>query len=172
MAGSCTTLDLDAFDATRQAVEQDPSIGQGSFTTVTTWEDGARARTTARSFTIETDEPAPLGGTDAAVDPMELVLAAVGTCLNIGWVTQARKRRIDYRNLQIKVSGNYDLRGYLDIGGETRPGFTDITYTVSVESDATPEQLAEIKDAAERTSPMFDNVLNATPVNGRVVSAD
>ncbi len=108
MAGSCTTLDIDAFDATRQAVEQDPSVGQGSFVTVTTWDDGARARTTARSFTIETDEPAPLGGTDAAVDPMELVLAAVGTCLNIGWVTQARKRRIDYRNLQIEVSGNYD----------------------------------------------------------------
>ena len=99
MAGSCTTLDLDAFDATRDAVAQDPSVGQGSFTTVTTWEDGARARTTARSFTIETDEPAPLGGTDAAVDPMELVLAAVGTCLNIGWVTQARKRGIDYRDL-------------------------------------------------------------------------
>ena len=67
MAGSCTTLDLDAFEATRDAVAQDPSVGQGSFTTVTTWEDGARARTTARSFSIETDEPAPLGGTDAAV---------------------------------------------------------------------------------------------------------
>src|SRR5437868_1902435 len=83
------------------------AVGRGPFTTVTTWQDGARARTTARSFTIETDEPAPLGGTDAAVDPMELVLAAVGTCLNIGWVTQARKRGIDYRNLQIEVSGNY-----------------------------------------------------------------
>jgi uncharacterized OsmC-like protein len=168
MAGSCTTLDLDAFQATRDAVAQDPSAGQGSFTTVTTWEDGARARTTARTFSIETDEPAPLGGTDAAVDPMELVLAAVGTCLNIGWVTQARKRGIDYRDLQIEVSGNYDLRGYLDIDDDTRPGFTDISYTVTVDTDATPEQLAEIKEAAERTSPMFDNVLNSTPVDGRV----
>ena len=170
MTGSCTTLDLDAFEATRDAVAQDPSVGQGSFTTLTTWEDGARARTTARSFSIETDEPAPLGGTDEAVDPMELVLAAVGTCLNIGWVTQARKRGIDYRALQIEVSGNYDLRGYLDIGEETRPGFTDISYTVTVDSDASPEQLAEIKEAAEKTSPMFDNVLNSTPVNGRVAA--
>jgi putative redox protein len=170
MTGSCTTLDLDAFEATRDAVAQDPSVGQGAFTTVTTWEDGARARTTARSFSIETDEPAPLGGTDEAVDPMELVLAAVGTCLNIGWVTQARKRGIDYRGLQIEVSGNYDLRGYLDIGEETRPGFTDISYTVTVDSDASPEQLAEIKEAAEKTSPMFDNVLNSTPVNGRVAT--
>jgi len=28
MAGSCTTLDLDAFDATRQAVAEDPSVGR------------------------------------------------------------------------------------------------------------------------------------------------
>src|SRR3954470_906868 len=171
MTGSCTTLDLDAFDATRQAVEEDPSVGRGSFTTVTTWQDGARARTTARSFSIETDEPAPLGGSDAAVDPMELVLAAVGTCLSIGWVTQARKRGIDYRDLQIEVSGNYDLRGYLDIDEDTRPGFADISYTVTVDTDASPERLAEIKEAAERNSPMFDNVLNATPVTGRLAPA-
>ena len=171
MPGSCTTLDLDAFEATRDAVAQDHSTGQGSFTTVTTWQDGARAHTTARSFSIETDEPAPLGGTDAAVDPMELVLAAVGTCLNIGWVTQARKRGIDYRDLRIEVNGNYDLRGYLDIDGETRPGFSDISYTVTVDTDASAEQLAEIKQAAERTSPMFDNVLNATPVTGRVTAS-
>src|SRR3954465_13525406 len=109
MAGSCTTLDLDAFEATRAAVAEDPAAGQGSFTTVTTWEDGARARTSARSFSIETDEPAPLGGTDAAVDPMELVLAAVSTCLNIGWVTQARKRGVDYRDPGVGGTGTKEL---------------------------------------------------------------
>ena len=169
--GSCTTLDFDAFEATREAVQQDPATGRGSFTTTTTWQDGARAHTTARSFSIETDEPAPLGGTDAAVDPMELVLAAVGTCLTIGWVTQARKRNLDYRSLRIEVAGDYDLRGYLDLDEETRPGFTSISYTVDVDTDASAEELAEIKEAAERTSPMFDNVLNATPVSGRVTAA-
>lgn len=168
MAGSCSTLDLDAFKATREAVAADPAAGQGSFKTVTTWKDGARAHTTARSFSIETDEPTALGGTDAAVDPMELVLAAIGTCLTIGWVTQARLRGIEYRSLKIEVSGDYDLRGYLDLDGDVRPGFGSISYTVHVDSDATEEQLAEIKEITERTSPMFDNVLNATPITGRV----
>ncbi|HEX6024726.1 MAG TPA: OsmC family protein [Solirubrobacter sp.] len=171
MTASCTTLDFDAFEATREAVANDPSAGRGSFTTTTTWQDGARAHTTARSFSIETDEPAPLGGTDAAIDPMELLLAAVGTCLTIGWVTQARKRDLDFRSLRIDVSGDYDLRGYLDLDEHTRPGFSALTYTVHVDSDASPEQLTEIKEAAERTSPMFDNVLNATPVSGRVEAA-
>ena len=69
------------------------------------------------------------------------------------------------------MSGSYDLRGYLDLDDGTRPGFSDISYSVTVDSDASPEELAEIKEAAERTSPMFDNVLNATPVTGRVTSA-
>ena len=171
MAGSCSTLDLDAFQQTREAVAQDPEAGRGSWTTVTTWIDGTRAHTTARSFSIETDEPVALGGTDAAVDPMELLLAAIGTCLTIGWVTQARLRGIEFRSLRIEVSGDYDLRGYLELSEDVRPGYGSITYTVHVDSDATPEQLAEIKEIAERTSPMFDNVLNATPVTGRVEAA-
>ena len=90
---------------------------------MTAWEDGTRARTTARSFSIETDEPKPLGGTDRAVDPMELLLASLGTCLTIGWTTQAAKRGVDFRALRIEVNGDYDLRGYLDLDDAIRPGF-------------------------------------------------
>jgi uncharacterized OsmC-like protein len=171
MARSCTTLDLSALDATRSAVAEDPAVGRGTWSTATSWEDGARARTVARSFSIETDEPAPLGGTDEAVDPMELLLASVGTCLTIGWVTQAAKRGIDFRDLRIDVNGDFDLRGYLGLDDDVRPGFTSLTYTVRVDSDATAEQLEELRVAAERTSPMFDNAMNATPITGQVESA-
>ncbi|MGH9040110.1 MAG: OsmC family protein [Acidimicrobiia bacterium] len=162
-------MDLSAFEATRAAVSADPDVGVASFTTVTTWEDGARARTTARSFVLRTDEPKALGGTDAAVDPMELVLAAVGTCVTVGWVTQAVQRGIEFRHLEVEVTGTYDLRGYLALGGGVRPGFQTIDYRVHVDSDAPPGTLAEIQAAVEATSPMFDNVKNATPLRGSVV---
>lgn len=165
---SCTNLDIESFDRTREAVAADPSIGRGGFKTITAWEDGARARTTARSFSIETDEPAPLGGTDQAVDPMELLLASLGTCLTIGWVTQARKRGIDFRDLVIEVDGDYDLRGYLALDDEVRPGYTAIRYDVKVDTDASPDVLEEIRAAAERTSPMFDNIANGARVDAHV----
>lgn len=168
MTKSCATLDLQAYEATRSAVEADPAAGRGSFRTVTTWVDGALARTTARSFSIETDEPSPLGGTDRAVDPMELVLAAVGTCLTIGWITHAARRGIDLRDLRIEVEGDYDLRGYLGIGDQTRPGFGSLTYTVRVDTDADERTLDEIRVAAEAGSPVVDNVVNRTPLAGRV----
>ena len=171
MAGSCSTLDIDTFKATREHVAANPEDGRGTFEAVTEWQDGAQAVTRARSFTIQTDEPAPLGGRDQHIDPMELLLASLGTCLTIGWVTQANLRGVDYRDLKIKVTAPFDLRGYLGIDERVRPGFTGLEYTVEVDSDADPAVLEEIKQAAEMTSPMFDNILNATPISGRIVPA-
>lgn len=167
---SCTNLNLDAFESTREAVADDASAGRGTFSTTTRWEDGAKAQTSARSFDIDTDEPASLGGTDEAVDPMELLLASLGTCLTIGWVTQAARRDIDFDDLTINVEGDYDLRGYLDVDDQVRPGFTNIRYTVSVDSDAPEETLEELRRAAEDGSPMFDNIVNGAPVEASLVT--
>jgi uncharacterized OsmC-like protein len=166
--GSCCNLDIATFQATREAVATSPEAGRGSFETVTEWRDGAQAVTRARSFVLETDEPAPLGGKDQHVDPMELLLAALGACLTIGWVTQARLRGVEFRKLRIKVRAPFDLRGYLALDPAVRPGFSQLAYTVEVETTADAATLEEIRAATERTSPMFDNILNGAPITGCV----
>ena len=171
MAGRRSAMDLAAYNATKAAVTADPTVGVASFTTVTTWEEGKRARTAARSFVVHSDEPAALGGGDTALDPMELVLAAVGTCVTAGWVTEAVRRGVEYRSLEVAVTGTYDLRGYLRLDPTVRPGFQTIEYAVRVDSDAPPDVLDEIKVAVEATSPMFDNVRHATPVTGTILPA-
>lgn len=168
MARSCFSLDMDTFKQTTEAIRNDPKLGQGNFITVTEWTDGSQARTTARSFTIETDEPAPLGGTDKAIDPMELLLAAVGTCLQIGWVTHANRRGVEFRSLRIETRGDYDLSGYLGIDPKIPPGFLNITYSVEVDTDAEPAILEEIRAAAEKGSPVTQNVLQGTPIHAEI----
>jgi uncharacterized OsmC-like protein len=171
MAAGRSAMDLAAFNATRATVAADPAAGVASFTTLTVWEQGKRTRTTARSFVVHSDEPAALGGGDTALDPMELVLAAVGTCVAAGWVTAAVQRGVDYRSLEVAVTGTYDLRGYLGLDSAVRPGFQTIEYAVRVDSDAPAGVLDEIKAAVEATSPMFDNVRHATPVTGTILPA-
>jgi len=168
MAGSCKTLDIDTYNKTKEAVKEDPSKGEGQFESVTEWKDGAVAVSKARSFEITTDEPEALGGGDTAVDPMELLLASLGSCLTIGWVTNANVHGIDYKNLKITVSAPFDLRGYLDLDDNVRPGFPEIHYEVEVESDADEETLQKIKKAAEKNSPMFDNIANGAPITGEL----
>jgi len=168
MTASCCNLDMDSYNATRAEVERNPEAGQGSFETLTEWRDGAQAVTRARSFTLETDEPAALGGRDQHIDPMELLLASLGTCLTIGWVTHANAQGVDFRDLKVRVSAPFDLRGYLGIDKGVRPGFGELSYTIEVDTDADAAILERIRTAAERHSPIFDNIFNATLIRGEV----
>lgn len=160
--------DISAQNSTRSDIFGDPNKGAGRFVTVTEWENGAQTKSIARRFSVATDEPLALGGTDAAIDPMELLLAAMGSCLAIGWAKQSEMRKIELRHLRITVEATYDLRGYLELDATIRPGFLTITYNVDVDTDADKVTLAEIKQAAENTSALFDNILNSTPVRGLV----
>ena len=168
MTQTCATLDLDAFEATRAAVAADPQLGRGTFRATTSWRDGTRAQTVARTFAVETDEPTALGGTDRAIDPMELVLTAIGACLTIGWVTHAAQRGVRFRDLRVEVEGDYDLRGYLALDEQTRPGFSAFRYAIHVDTDAPDATLEEIRRAVEAGSPVVDNLVNSSPLTGAV----
>lgn len=170
MTATATGLDLNAYNETKNAVSKNPSAGEGQFESLTTWSNGAMGVTRARSFEIRTDEPEALGGKDSAIDPMELLLGALGSCLTIGWATHAEKRGVNLYALQIRVTAPFDLRGYLGVSRDVRPGFSELRYEVSVDSDADPATLEEIKIAAEEGSPMLDNILNATPTKGVIQS--
>lgn len=164
---SCFNLDIGRLNEFAQAVKEDPEKANFTFAAKTTWRDGAVTETRARDNVIVADEPEPLGGTDTAADPVELLLASLTSCVSIGLVTQAAKRGVELRDFEIEVEGDLDVRGYL--GDENvRPGFSAIRYTVKVDSDAPAETLEEIVRTAERTSPMFDNISNGVPVSSRV----
>ncbi|GAB5468664.1 MAG: OsmC family protein [Rhodospirillales bacterium] len=160
--------DMDAMRRTKERLDAAPTEASTSFTSVTEWREGARSVTRVRDFHVATDEPSVLGGDDSDPDPMELLLAALGACLTIGWVKQAKLRGVTVRNLRVTVRAPFDMRGYLEEGAAVRPGFGELAYDVEVDSDADAVTLAEIMAAAERSSPLFDNILNHTPLRGAI----
>lgn len=169
---SCMTLNLGNYNNFLQQVQADPSKANFSFTAKTLWKDGARTETIARDRVIKADEPEAFGGQDSAADPVELLLAALTSCVSIGLVTQAAKRGIDFEDFEIEVTGDLDLRGYLGLDEEIRPGYTNLQYVVRVKSDASPEAIEELLRASEKTSPMFDTIRNGAPITSRLEMMD
>lgn len=165
---SCFSLDLDNYRDFVRQVQQDPSKGEFRFSAKTVWHDGTVTETIARDRVIAADEPEALGGTDSAADPVELLLAALTSCVSIGLVTQAAKRGIDFEDFEIEVAGDLDLRGYLGLDESVRPGYTNLEYTVRIKSDAPQAILEDILRTAELTSPMFDNIQNGVPIQSRL----
>lgn len=165
---SCFTLNLDNYKDFVRSVQADPKVGRFRFSTRTEWQGGTITQTVARDRVIYADEPEPLGGQDSAADPVELLLAALNSCVSIGLVTQAASRGVGFDDFEIEVTGDLDLRGYLGLDDSVRPGYTNIEHTVWIDSDAPQSLLEEILQSAERTSPMFDNIQNGVPIRSRL----
>jgi uncharacterized OsmC-like protein len=122
----------------------------------------------SREFSIDIDEPAELGGGNAFANPQEYLLAAVNSCMMVGYVAQCSLRGITLDSLEIDIEGDIDLRGFLGIDESVAPGYERLTYTVRISGDATPEEFAEVHAAVRKTSPNFHNISRAVAMNDRL----
>ena len=62
--------------------------------------------------------------------------------------------------MESTLEGDLDLRGFLGVKDDVRPGYRNIRVYFKVKSDAPAEQLKELC----KFSPVFDMVTNQVPV--------
>lgn len=166
-------IDVEALQAIVHEVEKDPAKGMVSFRVTTDWE--GQTLTTSkvdsytiggeevkRSFSLTTDEPLELLGTNSAPNPQELLMSALNACVTVGYVAGAAVHGITLESLEIETEGKLDLRGFLGIDESVRAGYESLRYTVRIKGDGTPEQFRAIHEHVMKTSPNYFNL--ARPV--------
>jgi uncharacterized OsmC-like protein len=170
-------INLDALDEVVAAIGQDPATALVAFHVSTEWQGQTRSRSTVesyriggnevpRSFTIQADEPVELLGTNAAPNPQELLMSALNACMMVGYVAQAAVREIKLESCRIETNGELDLRGFLGLSDDVPPGYRELSYTVHIKGDGTPEQYADIHQAVMQTSPNYFNMARPIRMNG------
>jgi hypothetical protein len=80
-------------------------------------------------------------------------------------VYHAAVRGIKLKKVESELEGDLDLRGFLAISGEVRPGYQEIRVNFKVETD--PENVETLKGLI-RLSPVYDVVSTGTRVVIRV----
>ncbi len=114
-----------------------------------------RTRASIRQFDLTVDEPEELGGSDAGPNPVELVLAALGTCQEIVYAAYATVLGVELESLEVEVEGRLDPRGFFGVA-DVDPGFSEISYRVRIESPAEPERVEKLVRAVEEHCPVLD----------------
>ena len=172
-------IDLEALGEMVDAINQDPGLAIAGFKVTTEWTGQTRSESKvesytlggqeiARSFTITTDEPAELLGTNQAPNPQELLMSALNACMTVGYVAQASVRGIALESCSIETQGELDLRGFLGLGDNVPPGYRRIDYTVTLKGNGTREQFEEIHQAVMATSPNYFNFARPIEMHGRL----
>jgi uncharacterized OsmC-like protein len=172
-------IDVGQLVATIGAIEDDANIASFTFRASSTWEDGtlntgkihgfthAGSADTSREtpFELTGDEPPVLLGRNKGPNAVELVLQALGFCYAVGYVANAAAKGIEIDRMDYEVEGDIDVRAFLGQDGP-RPGFTEIRVTGTVSSpNATDEQLTELCQYVQDTSPVRDIIANPVPVH-------
>lgn len=171
-------IDVDQLVETIDAIEGNPDLGAFTFRAKSTWDEGTHNVGEIRGFThagsedgtrtvpfvLDGDEPPVLLGGNQGPNAVELLLQALGFCYAVGYVANAAARGIHITRMDYEIEGDLDVRPFLGLPGP-RPGFTGIRVRGVVSSpNATPEQLQELCQYVQDTSPVRDSLANSIPV--------
>ena len=171
-------VDIEALLGARQAIEAEPEVGQFIWRARCKWMDGVHSRSTVEgffglgdeqtrqsTFCVEADHPEQFAATDLGPTPVEIVLAALASCLTAGVASVAQHREIQLKSVVAMVEGDMDLAGVLGADADVRNGFSAIRVSYEIDADATPDEIAALVAQAQKRSAVFDIVTNPTNVH-------
>jgi hypothetical protein len=165
---------------TVEAIEKDPAKAATHWEVTSHWRGGTRSDTRvtgcviggkniAKDFTIRTDEPLELCGTNQFANPQEHLLSALNACMIVGYSACAALEGVELEELRIVTEGDIDLRGFLGIDPAVAPGYEQLRYTVHIKGNGTPEQFEKIHRTVMASSPNYFNLNSAVPLKARLI---
>src|SRR5712691_6821491 len=156
-----------SFERNSKAIAMRPSVGQGTARTRVTLRDGLTCDVEDGAWKLTVDMSPKSGGDGRGPDPGVYGRTALGSCLAIGYTLWAAKRGIAFSNMQVDVEADYDSGGYHGVS-DAPPGYRQVRYIVTVESEASEADVLRVLDEADAHSPYRDVFTRAIDVRREV----
>lgn len=159
----------EALSKTVQGIQDNPVMSRVVFEAQTALVEGVRCTGNVRNFApIVVDEPPELGGQDKGVNPVELLLVALGACQEIMYAAMASMMGIRLDEVKVNLKGSLDLKGLFGMDASIPPGYQKITYETILRSSAPEEELRKLIEAVESHCPVLDTLVRPVEVTGKV----
>lgn len=121
--------------------------------TVTKLGNGFAVRGEAGGFQIIIDESKDSGGEDKGMNPMQVLLCALGACQAMVAHAYADTYHVDTEGLSIEIEGTTDPRR------EPRhPGLREVEYTLHFKTDADMEDVERFADFIEKRCTIMNSL--------------
>ena len=173
-------LDVDALKDIVEQVKNEPAKGLVEFRVKSEWKGRTRSESSIeaykiggkevqRRFKLTVDEPFELLGENTTPNPQEYLMTALNACIMVGYVAGAAVNGITLSKVEIETSGQLDLRGFLGIDANVKPGYDSIQYVVRIKGNGTPEKFKEIHENVMKTSPNYFNISRPVRIDAELV---
>jgi uncharacterized OsmC-like protein len=145
-----------AFIRVSDTLVKRPAFGLGTGISRANIKNGLTCEIREGNWTMTADMPEQAGGNAAGPTPGVFGRAALGSCLAIGYMMRAAAMNIPVAGIEVEIQADYDDGALFGTAAGVPPGYLDIRYVVTIESDATEETVMHLLDEADRHSPYLD----------------
>src|SRR3990172_3746271 len=149
---------------TQSAFRARPDAAKATFNSSSRLTEGFRSEISIRQHSLAADEPPALGGADSGPNPVELILAALGSCQEITYRAYATAMGIPLDSVSVELEGDIDLRGFFAVDESVRSGYRNIRANVRIKSDASDADLQKLREVVNAHCPVLDIISNKVPV--------
>lgn len=170
-------VDVGKLFDTIELVKKQPEIAKFNFRITNKWVDGGHNRASIKDFygamevhahekpfELDEDEPPLLLGRDLGPNPVEYLLTALAGCLTSSLIYHSAAKGISIRNLESRLDGDLDLRGFLGLDPNVEVGYQSIRVYFKIDADISDEDKEELVRMAQKYSPVFNSVSKSVPV--------
>ena len=168
------TIDAAGLDRLSCSAKEDPSTGKKVLKAKTVCESGFRNVTYVRDLDpMLVGEPPTLLGDDAAPNPSETLLAALGSCISVGLLANATYRGVTLSKIEVALEGDIDISAVWGVGDtpdDKLLGFSAVRCQVTLAGDADEPVLQEIHDNAIQWSPVVNTFRRPASVDSTLTA--
>jgi len=120
-----------------------------------------RAIVSSRGNHVVVDSPAPLGGPNEELNPVDLLLGAFASCGTFICETAAQELGIPLDDVSVTVAGDFDPAGLCGSGANPRLQVFRVRVALTGPSEAEAQVLIE---AFRRRCPVYTTMARAAPI--------
>lgn len=167
-------LDTAKLNGLIDHLKKNPDKGRVTFYSKARWQDGMRAFTGFRGYSIDGqmvhektrefvylgDEGTELSGTDTAPGAVEELMYAVSTCVIAAANANAALMGVKLTQLDVNIESDIDLHGLFALDPKVRPGITNLRMDITIAGDAEDDVLKKIAMLGYEYSPVSETTRN------------
>jgi uncharacterized OsmC-like protein len=160
----------DAVDATRRKVGDNPARAVIHLRTEGRMAGGTRVELRAGGFDFAADEPVSVGGTGTAPNPVQMALAALGSCQAITYRYWAEELGLRLDGVTVTVEADFDMGAFFGFPGAGTPAPSAVRCSVVLEGPEPPARYEELAAAVDEHCPLLDLFCRPVPVERSVTT--
>jgi uncharacterized OsmC-like protein len=154
----------DAVAATRQRVGDDPARAVVRLRSEARMGEGTRVELRTGAFEFAADEPVSVGGTGTAPNPVQMALAALGSCQAITYRYWAEELGLRLDAVTVSIEANFDTGAFFGFPGAGTPAPSDVRCSVTLEGPEPAARYEELAAAVDEHCPVLDLFSRPVPV--------